>query len=77
MQGVEERTDVKVMPLREYEEDHPLARAEYIKIFGWLVGEPESAVAVFNGIAQRYAAAQSRGQRLGGIIWKACCVYRE
>ena len=64
MQGVEERTDVKVMPLREYEEDHPLARAEYIKIFGWLVGEPESAVAVFNGIAQRYATAQSRGQRL-------------
>ena len=64
MQGVGDRTGVKVMPLREYEEEHPLARAEYIKVFGWLLGQSLEADSVFNGIAGRYAAAQERGQRL-------------
>ncbi|MCH1576827.1 MAG: hypothetical protein L7S67_11185 [Flavobacteriales bacterium] len=64
MQGVGERTGVKVMPLREYEEQHPLARAEYIKVFGWLLGQSTQADATFNGIAQRYAEAQAKGQRL-------------
>lgn len=64
MQGVGERTGVKVMPLREYEEQHPLARAEYIKVLGWLLGQSSQAEATFNGIAQRYAAAKANGQRL-------------
>lgn len=54
MQGVEGRTGIPVMPLREYEEPHPLGRAEYIKVFGWLTGRMDVAEAVFRGIADHY-----------------------
>jgi len=64
MQGVDSRTGVKVMPLREYEEEHPLARAEYIKLFGWLLDRVPAADVAFGQIAQRYATARDRGQQL-------------
>ena len=63
MRGVNDRTGVKVMPLREYEEEHPLARAEYIKVFGWLLGQGPAANVAFDQIALRYAAARDRGQQ--------------
>ena len=61
MNGVEERTGVRVLPLREYEEPAPLARAEYIKVFGWLTGQLPAADSVFNAIVGRYEAARLRG----------------
>ena len=61
MNGVEERTGIRVMPLREYEEPAPLARAEYIKVFGWLTGQLPAADSVFNAIVGRYDAARLRG----------------
>lgn len=61
MNGVEERTGVRVVPLREYEEPAPLARAEYVKVFGWLTGQLPAADSVFNAIVGRYDAARLRG----------------
>jgi len=61
MNGVEERTSIRVLPLREYEEPAPLARAEYIKVFGWLTGQLPAADSVFNAIVGRYQTARHRG----------------
>ncbi len=62
MQGVEERTGVAVMALREYEEKHPLGRAEYIKVFGWLTGTSPLADSIFDAIAARYDSACATGR---------------
>ena len=62
MQGVQARTGVRVIPLREYEEQHPLGRAEYIKVFGWLTGRLEQANAIFEGIAARYDSVGRSGR---------------
>lgn len=61
MEGVEERTGVKVLALREYEEAHPLGRAEYIKVFGWLLDCGPKADSLFGGIEERYMAMRSVG----------------
>jgi len=38
----------------EYLETHPLGRAEWIKVFGALLGEEQKADSVFNSIANEY-----------------------
>ena len=60
MQGVTERTGIPVMAFREYAEPHPLGRAEYIKVFGWLTGQQERADSVFGAIAERYSRIRQR-----------------
>ena len=61
MQGVTERTGIPVMAFREYAEPHPLGRAEYIKVFGWLTGQQERADSVFEAIAERYNRIRKQG----------------
>jgi iron complex transport system substrate-binding protein len=61
MQGVSERTGVPVMAFREYAEPHPLGRAEYIKVFGWLTGQEERADSLFDAIAERYNRIRKQG----------------
>lgn len=43
-----------VLILHDHVENHPLARAEYIRLFGSLIGKSEIADSVFNDIALRY-----------------------
>ena len=45
---------VPVLLLSEHLEDHPLARSEYVRLFGALTGRRERADSVFNGIRDRY-----------------------
>ncbi len=56
-----------LIPWADYFENHPLGRAEWIKLLGLLVGEEERAFQVFNQIAVEYqelkllaASAQER-----------------
>lgn len=62
MEGVFARTGIPVMALREYAEQHPLGRAEYIKVFGWLTGRLERADSLFDALAERYVTASARGE---------------
>ena len=54
MLGVEDRTGVPVMAMAEYAEGHPLGRAEFIKVFGWLTGRTEAAEAAFSELEVAY-----------------------
>lgn len=58
MLGVEDRTGVPVMAMAEYAEGHPLGRAEFIKVFGWLTGYIETAEAAFSDIETAYLEAK-------------------
>lgn len=63
MMGVEERTGVPVMALAEYAEAHPLGRAEFIKVFGWLTGRLEEANSAFEAVETAYTQARDSGLR--------------
>ena len=45
---------VRTVVIHEHLEGHPLARAEYIKMFGLLTGRREKADSLFAGIRDRY-----------------------
>jgi len=45
---------VQSIPNYDWREVHPLGRAEWIKFLGILIGEPEKAVEVFEGIKDNY-----------------------
>ena len=45
---------LKVMVVYDHLEQHPLARAEYVKLFGALTGRLEMAQEFFNGVRNRY-----------------------
>lgn len=47
---------VKVMMVSDHMEDHPLARAEYIRLFGALTGTMDKADSAFAAIEDRYLA---------------------
>ena len=64
MEGVSQRTGIPVLPLTEYAEPHPLGRAEYVRLFGWLTGRQAQADQVFDGIESTYVMLVDRAQRL-------------
>ena len=45
---------IPVLTIHEHLESHPLARAEYIKLFGALTGREERADSLFSAIRDRY-----------------------
>lgn len=45
---------VKVLVLYDQVENHPLSRAEYVRLFGALTGKLQEADSVFKGISDRY-----------------------
>ena len=45
---------VPVMVLHDHLENHPLARAEYVRLFGALTGRMEKADSVFDFVKERY-----------------------
>jgi iron complex transport system substrate-binding protein len=52
--------DIPVIHITEYLEDHPLGRAEWLRVFGMLLGVEERAEALYAGIAQRYQELASK-----------------
>lgn len=63
MEGVERRTGIPVLAFAEYSESHALGRAEYIKLFGWLLGKPALADSLFDGIESRYQILVGEAKR--------------
>lgn len=57
---------IPVLVLHEHREDHPLARAEYIRLFGALTGRRSRADSVFAGVADRYEALVQENRRRAG-----------
>ena len=47
---------VRVLVLHDHLEQHPLARAEYVRLFGALTGRLAAADSVFNAVRDRYEA---------------------
>lgn len=54
------KENIKVIYIDEYEELNPLARAEYVKIFGILFGKEKEANELFNQIEETYAEIKSK-----------------
>ncbi len=48
--------NIPCIPISEYLEVHPLGRAEWVKVFGVLLGEEQKAEATFNAITTAYNA---------------------
>lgn len=61
---------VRTLVLHDHLENHPLARAEYIRLFGALTGRQEYADSVFSSIRDRYLmlAAAARGGRAVKVL---------
>lgn len=55
-----EKENIKVIYIDEYEELNPLARAEYVKIFGILFGKEKEANDLFNQIEKNYNDLKSK-----------------
>lgn len=51
-----EQAGIKVIPINEYAEAHPLGRVEWIKVFGLLTGSYGKAVEAFKEIDSSYKA---------------------
>jgi len=54
-----ESMGIKVLRLYDFLEDHPLARAEYIRLHAALAGREEAGDSLFNAVASRYEALSS------------------
>jgi iron complex transport system substrate-binding protein len=52
--------NIPCIPISEYLEVHPLGRAEWIKVFGVLLGEPQKAEKTFETISQTYNALKEK-----------------
>lgn len=58
-----EKENIKVVYIDEYEELNPLARAEYVKIFGILFGKEKEADELFHQIEKNYTEIKSSVQK--------------
>lgn len=58
-----EKENIKIIYIDEYEELDPLARAEYVKIFGVLFGKEKQADELFNQIQNNYNQIKSIVQK--------------
>jgi iron complex transport system substrate-binding protein len=57
-----QRAGIPVLVIAEYTEDSPLGRAEWIKVFGLLVGEEKLAGEKYAAVASRYQELASKGR---------------
>lgn len=48
--------------IQSHLEKHPLARAEWIKVIGWILGRPEQSDSIFTKIDTNYRRLQSKKQ---------------
>ena len=56
-----ESLGLKVLLNGDYLEDHPLGRAEWIKVFGLLTGKMDMADSIFNSVKNEYLKLKSLG----------------
>lgn len=71
-------TGVKILYNADYLEDHPLARCEWIKLFGLLTGKEAMADSIFSAVSEAYAeltdlvsdSARDRPKVLLGAPWE-------
>lgn len=59
-----ESLGIKVLMVSDHLEDHPLARAEYIRLFGALTGTMDKADSVFAAIEDRYLSLAASADTL-------------
>lgn len=57
-EGLHLPADIPALPVTEYLEPHPLGRAEWMRAFGWLIGQNQAADSVFAAVESRYLALQ-------------------
>lgn len=57
---------IPVICLYDHYEDHPLARAEYLRLFGLLAGRGEAADSLFNAVSQRYLSLSAKIRQIIG-----------
>jgi iron complex transport system substrate-binding protein len=55
--------DVELIPISEYLEEHPLGRAEWIKVFGAIYGKKAAADSAFSSIEKTYLDVQHNSQK--------------
>ena len=53
-----------VVLIQSHLESHPLARAEWIRAMGWILGKPHLADSLFNTIESNYLALKKQGKTL-------------
>lgn len=51
---------ITLFPAAEWQESHPLGRAEWIKVFGALTGKYEASLEIFKNIERRYNALKTK-----------------
>lgn len=55
-----EDAGIPSLPIMEYQEAHPLGKAEWIKVFGWLTGKESQAEDLFEEIQEKYIAVAKK-----------------
>lgn len=61
--GGADRLGIPLIPCVDYMEEGPLARAEWMKFFGRLVGKGAEADSLFNQVEQRYLALKRQAKQ--------------
>jgi len=59
---------IRTAVIHEHLESHPLARAEYIKLFGLLTGHTARADSLFSGIRDRYLSLAVQQERPSKVL---------
>ena len=59
-----EALGIATIPFSEYLEEHPLGRAEWVKVVGFLTNEEEAANATFEQIRSAYESASNKIQNI-------------
>lgn len=54
-----EKAGLTVVYCQNFLESHPLGRAEWIRAFGWLLGRPQQAEAVFDMVREHYESTRA------------------
>jgi len=71
-----ERASIPIIYNGDWLEEHPLGKAEWIKVFGILYGKTAEAQAIFNDIEREYLATKKlvsnaiKPTVIGGAMWK-------
>lgn len=71
-----ERASIPIIYNGDWLEEHPLGKAEWIKVFGILYGKEKEAAAIFNAIEEDYLdtkikiAALEKPTVISGAMWK-------
>ena len=63
--------DIPVLVLHDHLEEHPLARAEYVRLFGALTGRLDMADSVFASVRDRYESLAAQTVQTGRKRMKA------